>query len=153
MHAAEIMPSVRSALELDERRAALVAMERLRDLDATVVRDLRRDVFGDGTVSQDEADVLFDLERAARPRCPEWGEFFVETIVDFLLWQQRPSGVLNEAQAEWLIAQTDRTATLTAFAVLVAVLEEAHRTPGWYAAAVCGRAAKGWPGMEKARAA
>jgi hypothetical protein len=152
MPAAEMMPPTRSALELDERRAALVAMERLRAVNLETVRNLRREVFADGVVSREEADALFDLERAARPEAEEWGEFFVETIVDYLLWQQRPSGVLNEAQAEWLIAQVDRTRTLAAFAVLVAVLEEAHRTPIWFPAAVRGRAAKGWPGLDKARA-
>ena len=103
--------------------------------------------------TQDEAEALFSIERNVRPDCPEWREFFVDLIVDFLLWQQRPSGVLNEAQAEWLVGQADSARTLTAFATLVTALEEAHRTPGWFAAAVRGRVAKGWAGPEIARAA
>ena len=149
----DAMPRTRSADELDERRAAVVAIERMNAIGADIVRDLRRDLFGDGVLTQEEADALFDLERAARPECPDWGEFFVGSIVDHLLWQQRPSGVLNEAQAEWLISQVDRTRTPAAFAILVAVLDEAHRVPGWFEAAVRGRAVKGWAGVEIARAA
>lgn len=139
--------------ELDHRRSALVAIERLREIDAATVRRLRYDLFRGDALTRDEADALFDIERAARSECPEWRDFFVSTIVDYLVWQQRPSGVLNEAQAEWLIGQADRTKSLNAFIALVAAIEEAHRTPAWFAPAVRGRAAKGWAAPEIARAA
>ena len=131
----------RSAVELDRRRLALVSIEREGEIDADLVRRLRYDLFRGDALTQDEAAALFSIERNVRPDCPEWREFFVDVIVDFLLWQQRPSGVLNEAQAEWLVGQADAARTLTAFATLVAALEEAHRTPGWFAAAVRGRVA------------
>ncbi|MCB1542012.1 MAG: hypothetical protein KDJ25_14580 [Rhodoblastus sp.] len=143
----------RTAVELDRRRMALVSVERDGEVDAELVRRLRYDLFRGDALTQDEAAALFSIERSVRPDCPDWREFFVDVIVDFLLWQQRPSGVLNEAQAEWLVSQADATRTLTAFATLVAALEEAHRTPGWFAAAVRGRVAKGWAGPEIARAA
>ena len=126
-------------------------VERLRALNAEAVKALRYDLFRGDALTRDEADALFDIERAVSSDCPEWAEFFVDTVVDYLLWQQRPSGVLNEAQAEWLIGQVDRTRSLAAFAILVAVLDEAHRVPGWFEAAVRGRAAKGWPGVEIVR--
>ena len=128
-------------------------MERLRAINAETVRKLRYDLFRGDALTQDEAEALFDIERTARPDSEDWVEFFVDTIVDFLLWQQRPSGVLNEAQAEWLLAQVDGARSLTTFAILVAVLDEAHRTPGWFCAAVRGRAAKGWPDLGKTLAA
>jgi hypothetical protein len=143
----------RTAVELDRRRLALVSVEREGAVDADLVRRLRYDLFRGDALTQDEAEALFSIERNVRPDCPAWRDFFVDVIVDFLLWQQRPSGVLNEAQAEWLVGQADSAKTLTAFAALVAALEEAHRTPGWFAAAVRGRAAKGWAGPEIARAA
>ncbi len=143
----------RTAVEIDRRRMALVSIEREGWIDADLVRRLRFDLFRGDALTQDEAEALFSIERGLRPDCPEWRDFFVDTVVDFLLWQQRPSGVLNEAQAEWLVSQADSTRTLTAFATLVAALEEAHRTPGWFAAAVRGRFAKGWAGPEIARAA
>lgn len=143
----------RTAVEIERRRMALVSIEREGDIDADLVRRLRFDLFRGDALSQDEADALLSIERTVRPDCPEWRDFFIDAIVDFLIWQQRPSGVLNEFQAEWLVSQADATRTFTAFATLVATLEEAHRTPGWFAAAVRGRAAKGWAGPEIARAA
>ncbi len=132
---------------------ALVSIEREGGIDADLVRRLRFDLFRGDALTQDEADALFSIERNVRPDCTEWADFFIDVVVDFLLWQQRPSGVLNEAQAEWLVGQADRTQTLTAFATMVAALEEAHRTPGWFGAAVRGRVAKGWAGPEISRAA
>ncbi|MFT4097726.1 MAG: hypothetical protein QM651_11420 [Rhodoblastus sp.] len=143
----------RTAVEIDRRRTALISIEREGGVDADLVRRLRFDLFRGDALTQDEADALFAIERTLRPECPEWRDFFIDSIVDFLIWQQRPSGVLNEAQAEWLVSRADSSKTLTAFATLVATLEEAHRTPGWFAAAVRGRVAKGWAGAEIARAA
>jgi hypothetical protein len=143
----------RTADELDRRRAALVAMERLKTVNAEMIRRLRYDLYCGDAVTRDEADALFDIERVVCPASQEWGEFFVGTIVDYLLWQERPSGVLNEAKAEWLVGQVDRTKSLAAFAILVAALEEAHRVPPWFEAAVRGRAARGWPGVEMSQAA
>lgn len=148
----EAEPAFRSPQELDQRRAALVAIQKLQAVNADAVQNLCYDLFRGDAITRDEADALFDIERS-RPECEAWSEFFVDTILDYLLWQQRPSGVLNEPKAEWLMGQVDRTRTLASFALLVAVLEEAHRTPGWYLAAVRGRAIKGWAAPEIARAA
>ena len=153
MTAAASSHAFRTAEELDYRRSALVAIERLQELNAEAVKKLRYDLFRGDAITLDEANALFDIERAAQEDCPEWAEFFVDTIVDYLLWQQRPSGVLNEAQAEWLIGQVDRSKSLAAFAILVGVLEEAHRVPGWFEAAVRGRAVRGWAGLEIPQAA
>ncbi len=145
-------PAFRSHEELDRRRVALAAFGKLQRIDARAVRELRYDLFRGDAIGRDEADALFEIERT-RPDCPEWSEFFVDTILDYLLWQQRPSAMLNEPKAEWLMGQVDRPCTLAAFALLVAVLEEAQRTPGWFLAAVRGRASKGWAAPEIARAA
>jgi hypothetical protein len=73
-----------------------------------------------------------------------WTSFFVETVTDYIVWQSRPTGLVNGAQAEWLLAQADAGCTLNAFAILVNVLAEADRVPAWLPAAVHGRAAA-WP--------
>ena len=137
----------------EKRRAAVAALETATFIDTHTVDRLRREVFEDGVVGRDEADALFAVERRGVSSCVEWQDFFIEAIVDYLLWQTRPTGVLNEAKAEWLIAQADRTRSLSAFAILVAILDEAQRTPRWFAPAVRGRAQKGWPGLESALAA
>jgi hypothetical protein len=81
---------------------------------------------------------------------PEWTEFFVEMITDHVVWQARPTGVVSDAQAEWLVKRADGCKTVEALAALVNVLAEAHRVPEWFVAAVRARASGGWPGVEEA---
>ena len=79
---------------------------------------------------------------------PEWTELFVELITDHVVWQARPTGVVSDEQAEWLLAKADECRSLEALAALVNVLAEAHRAPQWFVAAVRARAA-GWPGSTR----
>jgi hypothetical protein len=103
----------------------------------------------DGEVSREAADELFAVERSSE-KCLEWSEFFVEMITEYVVWQSRPTGVVNEAQAEWLIAWADDCMSIDALAALVNVLAEAHRAPQWFLAAVRARAGGGWPGVNEA---
>lgn len=145
--------ALNAILRSERRRDALKALETAEFIDVHTVQRLRREVFPDGVVERGDAEALFAVERRGLSTCPEWRDFFIETIVDHLVWQCRPSGVLNEEQANWLIAEADQTRTLSAFAILVTILDEAERTPRWFAPTVRGRAMKGWPGLEEAVAA
>ncbi len=141
------------AKTLDRGRAAVMEAARRGEIIAEDVARLRRDIFVDGVIDREEADALFALDRAIATKCPEWTEFFVEAITDHVVWQSRPTGVVNEAQGEWLIARADAAASLNGLAVLVNVLAEAHRVPAWFLAAVRARAARNWAGVAEARAA
>ena len=141
------------AFTVDRSRTIITAMIHGRKLSAMDVAWLRREVFGEGAVSREAADELFAVERAGLANAPEWTQFFVEMIVEHIVWQARPSGVVSEAQAEWLIERADECASVNALAALVAVLGEAHRAPAWFLAAVRARAARGWSGVEAALAA
>jgi hypothetical protein len=147
------MLAIVSACDLDARRAAIVALRQSGQVTRDDVRRLRREVFADGCVTRDEADALFALDMSKCERDAEWTAFFVEAILDHIVWQARPTGVVNESQAEWLIDRADMAKSISAFAVLVSVLAEAHRTPMWFLAAVKARAAQGWPGLDAALAA
>ena len=127
---------------VDRSRSIISAMLVGRKVTAMDVTWLRREVFADSVVSVEAAEELFAVERAPIHKAPEWTDFFVETITDYALWQARPTGVLNETQAEWLIAQADECGTLGALAALVNVLGEAHRAPRWFLAAVRSRASR-----------
>ncbi len=140
------------AKEMDRGRAAVLAIAARGAINADDVAALRREVFAEGFVSREEADALFALERACPKGCAEWTEFFVEAITDHVVWQARPTGVVNETQAEWLISRADAAASLNGLAALVNVLAEAHRTPLWLVAAARARAARGWSGVDDARA-
>lgn len=108
---------------------------------------LHRHLFPDGSLDRVEAEALFDLERAALSRCEAWTTFFIQAVTDHVVWGARPTGRLDEAQADWLIAQVDRTRTLASFAILVDVLDEAQSVPPWFEGAVRARAVAGWPGV------
>ena len=114
---------------------------------------MRREVFAEGDVTREVADELFEVARARMNNAPEWTGLFVELITDYVVWQARPTGVVSDAQAEWLIQRADDCQTVEALAALVNVLAEAHRAPQWFVDAVRARAKGGWPGVEAALSA
>ena len=73
---------------------------------------------------------------------PEWVELFVELITDYVVWQSRPTGIVTDDEAKWLIERADGCRSVEALAVLVNVLAEAHRAPQWF---VVGGARPGLP--------
>jgi hypothetical protein len=135
---------------IDRSRTIISAMILGRRVTAQDVAWLRREVFSDGEVTREAADELFTVARARMMNAPEWTEFFVEMITDHVVWQARPTGVVSDAQAEWLVKRADECKTVEALAALVNVLAEAHRAPEWFVAAVKARASGGWPGVEEA---
>ncbi|MBV8104221.1 MAG: hypothetical protein JO223_06285 [Hyphomicrobiales bacterium] len=134
---------------IDRSRTIISAMILGRRVTAQDVAWLRREVFGDGEVTREAADELFTVARARMKNAPEWTEFFVEMITDHVVWQSRPTGVVSDPEAEWLIGRADECKTVEVLAALVSILAEAHRAPEWFVAAVKARAA-GWPGVNEA---
>jgi hypothetical protein len=131
---------------IDRSRTIITAMILGRRVTAQDVAWLRREVFGDGEVSREAADELFAVARARMNNAPEWTEFFVEMVTDHVVWQSRPTGVVSDADAEWLLQRADECRTVETFAALVNILAEAHLAPEWFVAAVRARAAA-WPGV------
>src|SRR5882724_7809052 len=105
--------------DFDAGRAALIGLVPKGEITADDVAWLRRDIFGEYSISRDEAEAMFLLDAAARRKCPEWITFFVEAITEHVVWDARPTGVVNGPQAEWLIACVDRAKTVAGFAALV----------------------------------
>ena len=92
---------------VDRSRSIICAIILGRKVTAMDVAWLRREVFAEGEVSRDAADELFAVERAGVAPTPEWTELFVEMITEHVVWQSRPTGVVSEAQAEWLIERCE----------------------------------------------
>jgi len=138
------------AFIVNRSRSIISAMILGRKVTAMDVTWLRREIFADGDVSREAADELFAVERSGIALAPEWTDFFVEMITEHVVWQSRPTGVLNENQAEWLIERADSCCTVNALAVLVNVLGECHRAPRWFLAAVRSRAMRNWSGVDEA---
>ena len=140
------------AFVVDRSRSIISAMVLGRKVTSQDVAWLRREVFAEGHVTREAADELFAVERSGIGLAAEWTDFFVEMITEHVVWQARPTGVLNDTQAEWLIERADSCASVNALAVLVNVLGEAHRAPRWFVAAVRSRALRNWSGVDLALA-
>ncbi len=63
---------------------------------------LRRFVFSDGVISASEAEELYSLARSGFA-CPEWLEFFVEAMTDYVVNQAEPKGYVSSQNANWLM--------------------------------------------------
>ncbi len=93
---------------------------------------LRRLVWGDASVSREEADALMALNTACRLRATEWVDYFVEVMVDYLVRQQQPQGYVDDAKAAWLMSWIDKDGkvnSLTELELLVKMLEGAESAP------------------------
>jgi hypothetical protein len=138
------------AFAVDRSRTIISSLIHGREVTSLDVAWLRREVFADGEVTREAVEELFAVEKAPIAKAPEWTELFVELVTEHLVWQSRPTGVLSDAQAEWLIEQADQCRSVAALAALVNVLAEAHRVPQWFLAAARSRADRKWPGVEEA---
>ncbi|MGQ0457490.1 MAG: hypothetical protein ACT4OU_10555 [Hyphomicrobium sp.] len=99
---------------------------------ASDVLSLRRIVHQDGVVSDDEADVLFQLNDRCATKDENWADFFVEALTDFVVFQERPQGYLTAANAEWLISRVSRDGVIdskTELELVVNVLDKARWAP------------------------
>ncbi|MEX0409646.1 hypothetical protein ABGN05_28810 [Aquibium sp. LZ166] len=99
---------------------------------------LRRDVFGDGLVSREEAEALFEIDSQAGGACPEWRSFLIEAVADYVVHQEAPAGYVSEHNADWLIAcmsDAGHAESLMQVEVAIAVLERARSAPARLSAA------------------
>jgi hypothetical protein len=116
-------------MALPDLCAAIVASGEVTSADVIA---LRREVFGEVTVTPDEVETLFQVDEGTERRVREWREFFVEALTDWLVRQQEPVGYVTEAQADWLIARIGRDGRIrngTELETVVRVLELADAAP------------------------
>ena len=85
--------------------AALKAGGRISAEDVIAVR---REVWPDGTVSDAEAESLFELHRLAEDPGPEWAAFFVEAMCEHVVNGKAPRGYVDDQGAAWLTGQIER---------------------------------------------
>lgn len=96
------------------------------------VLDMRQNVFANGVLCKDEAIGLLAVQANCAVKCPEWDEFFVEALSDFLVDNVEPAGYVNEKQAKWLMAAISRgkhVASRTELELLITILEKSKRSP------------------------
>jgi hypothetical protein len=93
------------------------------------VRRLQRDVLPDGVSSREEVELLLALDRAATRTDRSWTEWLVPAIVDFVVWGERPTGLVEADAAAWLTTALGAGGTPTKAARLIAreIAREAER--------------------------
>jgi hypothetical protein len=93
---------------------------------------LRRDGWGDGHISPEEADAIFAINDALIERSGEWCDFFVEAIGEYVLNVWEPKGYVTDEQAAWLIRKAGSDGKLDSMVeleVLLRLLERAANVP------------------------
>ena len=93
---------------------------------------LRRLGWGDGSIHAHEAEAIFALNRQLNQAGPEWTDFFVEALGEFIVNGTPPRGYVDDAEADWLIAAIDHDGRLESMAeleLLVRVMERAINVP------------------------
>ena len=118
-----------SAAALTDLASSLTQARAIRAED---VLGLRRLVWADASVSPDEANALMALNAACPVQAPEWIDYFVEVMVDYIVHQQQPEGYVDAAKAQWLMDWIDKDGRLDStgeLELLVKVLETATAVP------------------------
>ena len=111
-----------------------------RPLKVSDVTKLRDAFESQGLTTRGELDIAFAIETRAADRCRPWSDLFVSLATDFLVWGDRPTGVLTDENARWLLGRVDASHTSAGLFLLINVLDEAPTVPDWYADAVRTRA-------------
>ena len=109
--------------------AALKSGHRITADDVLAVR---RAVWPDGRVSDTEAGFVFDLNRLIEAPSPEWRDFFLDALTDYVVNQKAPRGYVDEANADWLISEVDRDGAQVSrleIELVVKVVERALNCP------------------------
>jgi hypothetical protein len=93
---------------------------------------LRREGWGDGIITREEAETLFAINTALDMRSQAWCDFFVEAIGEFVLNGTPPRLQCNDEEAAWLIGQIDQdgvTESMVELETVVRIVERAENTP------------------------
>lgn len=93
---------------------------------------LRRAVWPDGAVARAEAEAIFEIHRDAGAAGTDWGDFFIEAIVDHVLNGTEPRGYVDDETAAWLTAQIGKTGEAIGpveLELVVKILEGALNAP------------------------
>ena len=116
-------------MDLNSLIEAIKAQSSISDQD---VQNLRRAVFGDGAVSLQEADAVFELNDLISDKASTWNDFYMEGMTDFIVRQASPYGYIDASNAEWLIKRIGKDGiveTITELSTLVNIVKTAKTCP------------------------
>ncbi len=90
-----------SKASLDQFASKALVAKRISFAD---VQRLQRDILPDGIGSREEAELLLGLDRDVGRADATWERWLLSMIVDFVVWAERPTGIVDEDTASWLAA-------------------------------------------------
>lgn len=103
-----------------------------RAVTAEEILALRQAGWADGAMTAEEVEAIFALNDSLVEPTPDWSDFFVEAIGEYLLNGTPPKGYVSDDNAAWLIARIDRDGALqgmTELELLARVLERGTNAP------------------------
>lgn len=96
------------------------------------ILSLRRAGWGDGQIMPEEAEAIFIINDRIAVKTPEWSDFFVEALGEFIVNGTEPRGYVDDSQAVWLVERVDHDGacdSMTELELLVRVIEKAMNVP------------------------
>ena len=78
-------------------------------VDDSEVAQLKKRLYADGKIDKEEAEALFTINDAIKGKnnAASWTKLFAEAICDFLLKDETSLGVVDAAEAAWLIEKLE----------------------------------------------
>ena len=112
---------------------SLGALRERGAISAADVLGLRKEVYG-GTdnISKEQAADIIDLDRICTVQDPEWHDFYIETIADYIVEQAEPRGYITVQNATWLIGQLEsegQLQTVRGMELLAHILDKSRWSP------------------------
>lgn len=101
-------------------------------ISAEEILALRSLAWADGRIDPEEAEALFVANDALTEHSPEWCDFFVEALSEFVVNTVEPHGYVDQEMGDELIARIDadgRVESLAELELLVRVLEKSLSVP------------------------
>jgi hypothetical protein len=91
------------------------------------MRRLQRDVLPARLTTCEQAEALIALDRELQSADPDWRDYLVLTVRDFVIWGMEPIGSVDRTKAEWLvrILSSDNGMTKTGRLIAREVMREA----------------------------
>jgi hypothetical protein len=84
------------------------------------VRRLQRDILPEGVTSREEAELLITLDRSVLMADRSWDDYLVETIMDYVVWVEEPTGSIDDDTVLWLAEVLSSGGALTKNGRLIA---------------------------------
>lgn len=99
---------------------------------------MRRHMWPDGIISRYQASMAIALHDCCAAHCPEWTEYLIEAIAEFVVWYDSPDAGVSSESAGWLLERLSDGGAVRSpvgLEIILHVIDIAPRVPGFFSAA------------------